>query len=245
MACIAWITLKFSVVHKAVALQLGLNLCASVSTTYAARFGARPLSPEDDGETQDQDGAELVRPWLRLEACPSMLARSRHPELRASIHTFPTQGLLDALELADEQTMSHLLPKVMVPYITRPGEIPRRVQIQRCATQPAPQLTGLTCAHHPLAGCLPSSQLNERHPGPCCSRWRACSNMCGCVRAGRCGCTRSTISRGPSRRRVCRRHHNSRTARQPLCCRCKCLTTQTTKAAHTRNGCPNEQVSRW
>lgn len=33
---------------------------------------------------------------------------------------------------AAEQQDAHLLPKVMVPFLTQPGETPRKVQIQRC-----------------------------------------------------------------------------------------------------------------
>jgi len=34
--------------------------------------------------------------------------------------------------MAMDEDALHLLPKVMAPYETKPGETPRRVQIQRC-----------------------------------------------------------------------------------------------------------------
>jgi hypothetical protein len=44
----------------------------------------------------------------------------------------PGHGLSQVDAGMDEEAgVSHLLPKVMVPYVTRAGETPRKVQIQR------------------------------------------------------------------------------------------------------------------
>jgi hypothetical protein len=36
----------------------------------------------------------------------------------------------------DEEGLAHLLPKIMVPLVTKPGDTPRKVQLQRWACNP-------------------------------------------------------------------------------------------------------------
>jgi hypothetical protein len=38
---------------------------------------------------------------------------------------------VEEVEACSDDAYPHLLPKVQVPFITKPGETPRRVQIQR------------------------------------------------------------------------------------------------------------------
>lgn len=50
----------------------------------------------------------------------------------AAIQHSPRAWMLQVDAGMDEEAgVSHLLPKVMVPYVTRAGETPRKVQIQR------------------------------------------------------------------------------------------------------------------
>ena len=47
----------------------------------------------------------------------------------------PLQGELNDgsdADMEDEGRVAHLLPRVMVPFVTKRGETPRKVLIQRC-----------------------------------------------------------------------------------------------------------------
>lgn len=50
--------------------------------------------------------------------------------MQANVSTRSIGSAAEEVE-SDEFTHAHLLPKVMVPYITKPGDTPREVQIQR------------------------------------------------------------------------------------------------------------------
>lgn len=72
-------------------------------------------------------------PCLCQMSCSRFLmtpvAQATDPTVSADGQKPNTDGVVEM----DEAGIAHLLPKVMVPYLTRPGETPRKVQISRYA----------------------------------------------------------------------------------------------------------------
>lgn len=75
-------------------------------------------------------------------ACPELLSqakqRQQHPgvdkaqSIGTDASTPSSSPAADReLEACSDDSYPHLLPKVQVPFTTKPGETPRRVQIQR------------------------------------------------------------------------------------------------------------------
>ncbi len=69
---------------------------------------------------------------MRKEQVSDEMVRGRgHSCCHAASADRPSQVVVESNE--DLTKDSHLMPKVMVPFETRPGETPRKVQIQRSA----------------------------------------------------------------------------------------------------------------